>query len=80
MSLNLIFTTTHETLTSLIALRLQALGTSHRTPITSFDMYVCVYELAATSVTSRVLSSVGVCICLMWLYSRKPLIKEHTKR
>ena len=68
MSLNLIFTTTPETVTSLITVRLKR-RPSHQTPITSFDMHVCVYELAATSVTSPILSSVGVHIWRMWLLS-----------
>ena len=40
---------TCETFTSLITFRLKQLGASHQTLITSFEMHVCVYELAATS-------------------------------
>lgn len=64
MSLNLICMPTSETITSLITPGLQQLWSVTEPSITSLQMYVCVYELAATSVTSA-----GARIRLMWLLS-----------
>lgn len=81
MSLNVIFTATSETITSLITLRLEQLGTRHQNPITSFKMHVCVYELAATSGTSLIswtvigrsthMFSVVIILTRLWFESAK---------